>query len=204
MVFHCHLFNTSGTLCAAACCHSASTSASGTVVLLHLTVSEAVTLQSGGTHHSAGSGLDVGAIFLWDIFQNTHSISLVDIIPLFQTDIHKNCDLKQDTITRTCLPPPSINDKRKKKSIHKMLLPLQSSLNRSNSIWRADRTSCSLYTSSYFCCTASPRTDRLSYVTGCSDLNRLQGWIRWKVSTIKLCAQYATVRGKEVSRMRVI
>lgn len=117
MVFHCHLFNTSGTLCAAARCHSASTSASGTVVLLHLTVSEAVTLQSGGTHHSAGLGLDVGAIFLWDIFQNTHSISSVDIIPfVFQTDIHRNCDLKQDTITRTCLPPPSINDKRKKKA----------------------------------------------------------------------------------------
>lgn len=125
-------------------------------------------------------GLDVGAIFLWDVLSKYTFNYFGGYNPfVFQTDIHKSCDLKQDTVTRTCLPPPSINDKRKrKKGIHKMFLPLQSSLNRSNSIWRADRTSCSLHTSSYFCCTASPQSDMLSYVTGCSDLNPLRGWIR--------------------------
>lgn len=45
-------FNTSGSLCVAALCPLASTSASGPVVLMHLTVTETAELNSRSTQHS--------------------------------------------------------------------------------------------------------------------------------------------------------
>lgn len=115
-------FNTSGTLCVAALCPPASTSASGPVVLLHLSVSEAVTLQSGGTHHSAGLALTEG-----HISQETFTFNYF----LFFLNPCMFCRHPQKIWNKTLLqnlPPFLITEK----SIHKIYLPLQSCLNRSN------------------------------------------------------------------------
>ncbi len=96
---------TSGTLCTAACCHSASTSASGPVVLPQLTVREAVTLLSGGTHHSTGPGLDIEEIFQPDTFKS-YSNHILNYIGVYYPFVFcRHCDLKRDIITNTNLLP---------------------------------------------------------------------------------------------------
>ncbi len=124
-VFHCHLFNTSGTLCAAALCPPASTSASGPVVLLHLTVSEAETLQSGGTHHSTGLALTQG-----QYFYKTYSKYTFNYFDVYHPLAFCRHSQKMWFETRFCYKLPPFFDNRK--SIYKIHLLLQSCLNRTN------------------------------------------------------------------------
>lgn len=81
-------------------------SASGPVVLLHLAVSETVTLQSGGTHHlTALAWLGTGATFLSKHVQRTYLNTLGLNPPSFVfADMHQKFYLKQHIVINGKLP----------------------------------------------------------------------------------------------------